>query len=278
MLGHDVPMTVANAAAAALRDRSGVERYDVALVLGSGWREVADALGAPHWEAPVTELPGFPAPTALGHGGTVRAVTRGGLSVLVLLGRVHLYEGHPAATVAHGVRTAMAAGCRTVILTNAAGGITPDLQVGEPVLLADQLNLTGRSPLTADDAGRGAVPRAAVPAGSSGLYDAGLRDLARAVDPTLREGVYAGLTGPHFETPAEIRMLARLGADLVGMSTTLEAIAVRAAGARLLGISLVSNLAAGVSPVPLSADDVIAAGRAALPRLAGLVTGLIDHL
>jgi purine-nucleoside phosphorylase len=252
-------------AAEALRARGGAP--DVAVVLGSGWAAAAEGLGAVEWEVPVAELPGFPVPTALGHGGTARVVRRGPLRVLVLLGRAHLYEGHPVATVTHGVRTAVAAGCRTVLLTNAAGGITPGRYVGEPVLVADHLDLTRRVGV-ADGSG---------PVGGS-PYAAELRELARAVDPELRDGVYAGLTGPHFETPAEIRMLRTLGADVVGMSTVHEAAAAHAAGARVLGIALVSNLAAGVSPEPLSAEEVMAAGRAALPRLAGLLTGVLDHL
>lgn len=266
-LPHDVDRDLATQAAQALCTRSGVSRFDVGVVLGSGWGEAADALGETRWQAPLADLPGFPAPTALGHAGTVRAVAHGPLRVLAFLGRVHLYEGHRPATVAHAVRTAAAAGCGIVVLTNAAGGITPGQGVGEPVLIADHLNLTGRSPL--------AGPRFV---DLTDLYDPGLRALAREVDPSLREGVYAGLVGPQFETPAEIRMLARLGADLVGMSTVLEAIAARAEGARVLGVSLVSNLAAGVSPVPLSAEDVLAAGRAALPRLGALLAGVLDRL
>jgi purine-nucleoside phosphorylase len=242
-----------------------VDRHDAAVVMGSGWAAAADALGTASWEEPVRRLPGFPAPTALGHGGTVRSLRRRELRVLVLLGRVHLYEGHPASVVTHGVRTAVAAGCRTVLLTNAAGGIRPGLTVGEAVLLADQLDLTARV----------GAPSPSVP-GSP--YAAALRDLARQVDPTLSDGVYAGLTGPHFETPAEIRALRLLGADLVGMSTVHEAAAAHAAGADVLGISLVSNLAAGVSPTPLSAEEVLDAGRAALPRLTALLSGLLDRL
>lgn len=250
-----------------LRERSGVDRFDAAIVLGSGWAGIADALGETVWEAPVGTLPGFAEPTALGHGGSVRAVRRGPRHALVLLGRVHLYEGHAPQEVVHGVRTAVAAGCRTVILTNAAGGIDPGMTIGEPVLIRDHLNLTGRSPL----AGAQFVDL-------TQAYDPALREVARSVDPGIREGVYAGLTGPHFETPAEIRMLSRIGADLVGMSTVLETIAARAAGARVLGVSLVSNLAAGVSPVPLSAEDVIAAGQAAVPRLTALLAGVLDRL
>ena len=250
-------------AAAELARRSGTDRHDVAVVLGSGWAAAADALGTASWEEPVVRLPGFPAPTALGHGGTVRSLRRGDLRVLVLLGRVHLYEGHTAATVTHGVRTAVAAGCRTVLLTNAAGGIRPGLTVGDPVLLADQLDLTAR---------------VGTPTAAGSPYAPALRDLARQVDPRLCEGVYAGLPGPHFETPAEIRALRLVGADLVGMSTVHEAAAAYAAGADVLGVSLVSNLAAGVSPTPLSADEVLAAGRAALPRLTALLAGVLDRL
>jgi purine-nucleoside phosphorylase len=250
-------------AAAELARRSGVDRHDVAVVLGSGWAAAADTLGRTAWEEPVVTLPGFPAPRALGHGGTVRSLERAGLRVLVLLGRVHLYEGYAPVTVTHGVRTAVAAGCRTVLLTNAAGGIRPGLAVGQPLLLADQLDLTAR---------------AGAPAPPGSPYPAALRGLAREVDPGLADGVYAGLPGPHFETPAEIRALRLLGADLVGMSTVHEARAAYAAGAAVLGVSLVSNLAAGVAPTPLSAEEVLAAGRAAQPRLAGLLGGVLDRL
>jgi purine-nucleoside phosphorylase len=253
-----------------LAERSGVARHDVAVVLGSGWAAVADALGPVRWEAPVADLPGFRPPTALGHGGSVRSATRGELRVLVLLGRVHLYEGHPVPVVTHGVRTAVAAGCRTVVLTNAAGAIRPGLTVGDPVLLADQLDLTARP-----GAPTGAVTgdtAAAAP------YSPALRDAARRIDPTMAEGVYAGLAGPHFETPAEIRALRTIGADLVGMSTVHEARAAHAAGAAVLGISLVSNLAAGVSPHPLSAQEVMTAAREAQPRLGALLGGVLDAL
>jgi len=245
-----------------------VPRHDVAVVLGSGWAAVADALGTAGWEAPLTRLPGFPAPTALGHGGTARSVTRGRLRVLVLLGRVHLYEGHSPATVVHGVRTAVGAGCGVIVLTNAAGGIRPEVPISTPVLIRDHLDLTRHVPGLGDG----------VPVRAAEVYSARLRAVARAVDPTLPDGVYAGLVGPHFETPAEIRMLRTLGADLVGMSTVLEAAAARAAGADVLGVSLVSNLAAGVSAVPLSAEDVLLAGRAAEQRLAALLAAILDRL
>ena len=206
----------------------------------------------------MAELPGFLAPTVAGHGGTIRSVPVGGRRALVLLGRTHLYEGHGPGPVAHGVRTAAAAGCSTVVLTNAAGGIRDGMRVGEPVLISDHLNLTGSSPL-----------HGARFTDLTDLYSSRLRALAREIDPSLSEGVYAGLPGPHFETPAEIRMLRGLGADLVGMSTVLEAIAARAEGVEVFGLSLVTNLAAGMSGAPLDHQEVLAAGQAAAERMGG---------
>jgi purine-nucleoside phosphorylase len=262
---------LADEAAEALATRTGVGRHDVAVVLGSGWRAGADRVGTPIAE--VTELPGFPPPSAVGHGAGVRSVDVDGTAVLLFLGRVHLYEGHEPAVVAHGVRTAAAAGCRTAILTNGAGSLRRDWPIGQPVLISDHINLTGRSPMT------GASP----PFGSrfvdlTDLYSPRLRALARTVDPDLPEGVYLGLHGPHFETPAEIRMAAAIGADLVGMSTVLEAIAARHAGMEVLGLSLNTNLAAGISPVPIDAADVIAAGDAAAARTGALLRGILEGL
>ncbi len=256
----------AEAAAAALAQATGVAAHDVAVVLGSGWRPAADVIGAPDREVPMADLPGFVAPAVAGHGGTVRSVAVGDRRVLVLLGRTHLYEGHGVDAVAHGVRTAAAAGCRTVVLTNAAGGVREGMAVGDPVVVADHLNLTGRSPL------RG--PRFT---DLTELYSPRLRTLAGRIDPTLTEGVYAGLPGPHFETPAEIRMLRGLGADLVGMSTVLEAIAARAEGVEVFGLSLVTNLAAGMSGAPLDHHEVLAAGAAAAERMGGLLRELVAH-
>jgi purine-nucleoside phosphorylase len=254
----------AAAAAAVLAQTTGVAAHDVAVVLGSGWRPAADLIGEPAHELAMADLPGFVAPTVAGHGGTVRSVPVGGRRVLVLLGRTHLYEGHGVAAVAHGVRTAAAAGCRTVVLTNAAGGIREGMSVGEPVLVADHLNLTGISPLLG--------PRFT---DLTDLYSPRLRARARAVDPSLTEGVYAGLPGPHFETPAEIRMLRGLGADLVGMSTVLEAIAARAAGVEVFALSLVTNLAAGMTGAPLDHQEVLAAGAAAAARMGTLLRDLV---
>lgn len=236
------------------------------MVLGSGWRPAADALGPDALDIPMAELPGFVAPSAAGHRGTVRSVSVGPRRVLVLLGRTHLYERHGEVAVAHATRTAAAAGCSVLMLTNAAGGIREGYRVGQPVLVSDHLNLTARSPLTGADF-----------VDLTDLYSPRLRRLARAIDPTLAEGVYAGLPGPHFETPAEIRMLRTLGADLVGMSTVLEAIAARAAGLEVLGLSLVTNLAAGLSGRPLDGGEVIEAGAAAAARMGELLRELVSR-
>jgi purine-nucleoside phosphorylase len=256
--------STAEAAAAALAEATGVAKHDVAVVLGSGWRPAADLIGAPETELAMAELPGFVPPSVAGHGGTIRSVPVGERRVLVLLGRTHRYEGHGTDAVVHGVRTVAAAGCATVVLTNAAGGIREGLRVGEPVLISDQLNLLAASPLVG--------PRFT---DLTDLYSPRLRALAREIDGTLTEGVYAGLPGPHFETPAEIRMLRALGADLVGMSTVLEAIEARANGLEVFGLSLVTNLAAGMTGAPLDHEEVLAAGRASAGRMGELLRDLI---
>jgi purine-nucleoside phosphorylase len=269
------PYAAARASAAQLAQLTGVPRHDVAVVLGSGWAPAADALGTAVAEVPLADLGGFPEPTVGGHSPTVRSLSVGGVRALVFLGRVHLYEGHPVATVVHGVRTAVAAGCRVVVLTNAAGGIRAGYQVGQPVLIADHLNLTGRSPLAGPPPPAGYGSRFT---DLTDLYAARLRALARQADPGLAEGVYAAMPGPHYETPAEIRMLATVGADLVGMSTVLEAIAARHMGAEVLAISLVSNLAAGLAPSGLDHAEVVAAGRAAAGRMGSLLAGLLPGI
>jgi purine-nucleoside phosphorylase len=253
-------------AAATLAERTGVDTHDVAVVLGSGWRPAADELGTPEFEVPVADLPGFLAPTVAGHGGTLRSLVVGDKRVLVLLGRTHLYEGRGVAPVVHGVRTAARAGCRTVILTNAAGCLRDGVAVGQPVLISDHLNLTATSPLV----GARFVDL-------TDLYSPRLLKLAQEIDQTLVEGVYAGLPGPHFETPAEIRMLRTMGADLVGMSTVLEAIAARAEGVEVFGLSLVTNLAAGVTGEPLNHEEVLEAGRQSATRMGVLLKSLVER-
>ncbi len=255
----------AEAAATALADATGVDRHDVALVMGSGWVPAAQRLGTPTADIEVASLPGFSAPTVAGHSGRMLSVPIGGKQALVLLGRTHLYEGRGVGPVVHGIRTAVAAGVRLIVLTNAAGGLRQGMSPGDAVLISDHLNLTALSPI----AGANFVDL-------TDLYSPRLRALARQIDPSLTEGVYAQLPGPHFETPAEIRMLRTLGADLVGMSTVLEAIAAREAGAaEVLGLSLVTNLAAGMTGEPLNHEEVLATGRASAVAMGDLLAELI---
>ncbi|MFI7450681.1 purine-nucleoside phosphorylase [Nonomuraea sp. NPDC049714] len=263
------PYTLAGEAAAALKAAAGLDTFDVALVMGSGWVPAADAIGQVVAEIPFTDLPGFRAPAVAGHGGKIRVVrTPAGRHALVLLGRSHLYEGRGVDSVVHGVRTAAAAGVRTVVLTNAAGGLRPETQeVGDPVLISDHINLTGANPIT----GTTFIDLTEV-------YSKRLRELAREVDPSLTEGVYVAFRGPTYETPAEIRMLRTLGGDLIGMSTVLEAIAAREAGLDVLGVSLVTNPAAGLSGEPLNHEEVLEVGRATATRMGVLLAKVVDRL
>ena len=261
------PAELARRAAQVISERTGVAEHDVAVVLGSGWAPAVGALGSPTIVLPQAELPGFAPPRALGHTGELMSVRIGEQRVLVLVGRVHAYEGHDLAHVVHPVRAACAAGARIVVLTNAAGGLRPDMQIGQPVLISDHHNLTARSPLIG-----------AQFVDLTDAYAPRLRELARETDPQLTEGVYAGLPGPHYETPAEIRMLRVLGADLVGMSTVHETIAARAAGAEVLGVSLVTNLAAGIAGHPLSHAEVLAAGAASAGRMGALLADVVARL
>jgi purine-nucleoside phosphorylase len=225
-----------------------------------------DVLGTATADLAVTELPGFLPPAVEGHAGRVRSLEVSGKRVLAFLGRTHLYEGRGVEPVAHGVRVAAAAGCRIVILTNACGGLRPGLSVGDPVLLRDHLNLTWRTPLV----GARFVDL-------TDVYAARLRALVREIDPSVAEGVYAQFPGPQYETPAEVRMAGILGADLVGMSTVLEAIAAHAEGCEVLGISLVTNLAAGLGD-PLDHEEVLAVGKASATRMGELLAKLIPKL
>lgn len=259
----------AQEAAAALRKATELDVFDVALVMGSGWVPAADAIGETLVELPVTDLPGFNPPAVAGHAGKVRVVrTPSGRHALIFLGRTHLYEGLGVEPVVHGVRTALAAGVRTVVLTNAAGGLRPETQaVGEPVLISDHINLTGANPLTG-----------ATFIDLTEVYSKRLRALAREVDSSLAEGVYVAFRGPTYETPAEIRMLRTLGGDMVGMSTVLEAIAAREGGAEVLGISLVTNPGAGLVGEPLNHEEVLEVGRATATRMGGLLAKVVDKL
>ncbi|WEH39987.1 purine-nucleoside phosphorylase [Streptomyces sp. NBC_01218] len=264
---QDDPHAVAADAAARLRELTGAETHDVVLVMGSGWGPAGDALGVPDAEFPVTHLPGFPPPAVEGHGGTVRSYLIGGKRVLVFLGRTHFYEGRGVAAVAHGVRTAVAAGCRTVVLTNGCGGLREGMRPGQPVLISDHINLTATSPII----GANFVDL-------TDLYSPRLRTLCQEIDPSLEEGVYVQFPGPHYETPAEIGMVRAMGGDLVGMSTVLEAIAAREAGAEVLGISLVTNLAAGLSGEPLNHEEVLQAGRDSAARMGDLLARVLRQI
>ncbi|WP_122263431.1 purine-nucleoside phosphorylase [Ornithinimicrobium cerasi] len=262
------PRQVAEAAAAVIAERTGAARHDVALVLGSGWKQAADRLGEADTEIENTDVPGFAAAAVEGHSGTLRSIPLAdGRRVLVYGTRTHYYEGRGVRAVVHAIRTAAAAGCSTVVLTNGCGGLRPEWAPGTPVLISDHINLTATSPL-----------EGATFVDLTDLYTPGLRALAREVDPTLDEGVYVQFPGPHYETPAEVRMAGILGGDLVGMSTTLEAIAAREAGLDVLGISLVTNPAAGISPTPLDHQEVLEAGQAAAGRCGALLARIVERL
>lgn len=268
------PFDAAEASARTLAEATGVARHDLAVVLGSGWKPAAEQMGELVAEVPMADLGGFPDASVQGHGSTVRSILNGERRILAFMGRVHLYEGHHPNVVAHGVRTAVRAGCGAVVLTNAAGGLRGDLSVGQPVLVADHVNLTGHTPLLGPNDDR-LGPRFP---DMSAAYTPRLRDLARSVDPDLAEGVYGGFLGPTYETPAEVAMARTLGADLVGMSTVLEAIAATHAGAELLAISLVTNLAAGLSDEALAHDDVLAVAATSAERMGALVADIVGRI
>ncbi|MDY0004781.1 MAG: purine-nucleoside phosphorylase [Polyangia bacterium] len=264
-------------AASLIRDRLGKRRPGVGLILGSGLGSFAsrldDALAIPY-----AEIPGFPVSTVAGHAGRLVAGTVGGSECLVMQGRVHYYEGHDLDLVVLPARVLVSLGCKVLVVTNAAGGIRRDLAPGDLVLLVDHLNLMGANPL------RGPNPDFLGPRfpDMSTAYDPELRKLARRVarasDVDLKTGVYAALQGPTYETPAEIRMLAALGADLVGMSTVPEVIAAHHMGARVLGMSCVTNLAAGISPTKLSHEEVAETASRVEKTFVGFVSALVPEL
>lgn len=245
-------------------------------MLGSGLGRLADSVAAPV-RVPYRDIPGFPGVSVAGHAGLLVGGRIEGVPVLVQSGRFHLYEGHGAETAALPIRVFAALGIQRLILTNAAGGLRATFRIPTLMLLADHINLMWRNPLIGAVAeGEDRFPDMSEP------YDRDLRDLARTValreGIPLEEGVYAGLLGPSYETPAEIRMLARLGADAVGMSTVPETVAARARGMRVLGISSITNLAAGLSAAPLSHADVMQAGEQLSGQLERLVRGVVASL
>ncbi|MBF4458475.1 MULTISPECIES: purine-nucleoside phosphorylase [unclassified Pseudoclavibacter] len=261
------PFEFAQAAAAVIAEKTGVERHDIALTLGSGWGQTAELLGETIATIPADEVPGFAKSDIPGHSGTLRSIRlANGKHALVIAARTHYYEGKGVRRVVHSVRTAAAAGASVMILTNGAGGVRPEWGPGTPVLISDHINLTADSPL-----------EGATFIDLTDLYSARLRELALTVRD-LDEGVYVQFRGPHYETPAEVRMARTIGGDIVGMSTALEAIAAREAGMEVLGMSLITNPAAGVSPNPLSHTEVLEAGKAAEADLAELLSQIVVKL
>jgi len=247
--------------------------WRAAVVLGSGLGPLAGELIDAE-PIPYSAIQGMPTSSVAGHSGSLYAGGVEGTPTLIFSGRVHLYEGHDPAAVTYAVRAAIGAGCDVIVLVNAAGAIDPNLQVGAPCLISDHLNLTGRTPLLGpndDSIGPRFLDQTEV-------YDSRIRALARELDPDLPEGVYAGLLGPTYETPAEVRMLRTLGADMVGMSTVMEAIAARYLGARVGGISVISNPAAGLTEKPPSHEEVLRAAEQARPRLVKLLRGVLSRL
>src|SRR6478752_9308939 len=262
------PFEVAREAAAQLAEKTGVERHDIALTLGSGWGKAADLIGETVATVPATEIVGFSKPALEGHVGTLRSIRLpNGKHALVIGARTHYYEGHGVRRVVHSVRTAAAAGATTMVLTNGAGGIKDHWKPGTPVLIADHINLTARSPL-----------EGATFVDLTDLYSARLRAIAHTIDPTLDEGVYCQFRGPHYETPAEVQMAKVIGGHIVGMSTALEAIAARQAGMEVLGMSLITNLAAGIQKTPLSHAEVIEAGQNAEAVISALLARIANAL
>jgi purine-nucleoside phosphorylase len=245
-----------------------VARHDVALTLGSGWAKAADLIGETTAEIPATEITGFSASAVVGHTGSIRSIALpSGKNALVIGARTHYYEGHGVRRVVHSVRTAAATGARTMILTNGAGGIKETWTPGSPVLISDHINLTADSPL-----------EGATFIDLTDLYSARLRELAKGIDPTLDEGVYTQFRGPHYETPAEVQMAKAMGGHIVGMSTALEAIAAREAGMEVLGMSLITNLAAGIQKTPLSHQEVLQAGKDAEAAISQLLARIVAAL
>jgi len=260
--------TEANLAAEQLRQNLEVSEVNLAVVLGSGWGGAGDLLGTKVRSVPAREIRGFTTSGIPGHSGTLALADLGKeKKVLLISARTHVYEGRGTPAVVHAVRTAAACGATTMILTNGAGGIKETWAAGQPVLISDHINLTATSPVE----GANFVDL-------TDLYSKRLREIAQTIDPTLDEGVYVQFRGPHYETPAEVQMAKAMGGDIVGMSTALEAIAAREAGMEVLGLSLITNLAAGISPHPLSHQEVIDAGKSAEPVIGKLLADIVHAL
>jgi purine-nucleoside phosphorylase len=268
--------TTARATARVIRDRIGTAEPAAAIILGSGLGRLTDRI-AERVVVRYEDVPGFPPPTVAGHSGAIVAGTLGGRPVVALSGRFHMYEGHDAALAGFPARVLHELGARTLVVTNAAGGLRPTFRPGDIMLIRDHINLMFRNPLTGQvENGEERFPDMSDP------YDPALKDLAREVAAAqslpLAEGVYCGLLGPTYETPAETRMLGLLGADAVGMSTVPEVIVARARGMRVLGLSCITNLACGISTTPITHAEVLETTLVAGERMSALVTGVVSRL
>lgn len=262
------PFDVARDAADQIAEKTGVERHDIALTLGSGWAKAADLMGETTATIPATEIVGFSKPALEGHVGSLRSVLLpSGKRALVIGARTHYYENHGVRSVVHSVRTAAAAGAQVMILTNGAGGIRESWSPGTPVLISDHINLTADSPL-----------EGATFVDLTDLYSSRIRGIAKSIDSSLDEGVYCQFRGPNYETPAEVQMAKSFGGHIVGMSTALEAIAARQSGMEVFGMSLITNMAAGIQKTPLSHEEVIDAGKTAEPVISALLAKIVAAL
>jgi len=259
---------LAEEAAEIIAGRTGAASHDVAIILGSGWRPTADVIGAAEEEEMrLADLPGFAPPAVEGHGGTLRSLALADRRVMMFLGRTHYYEWRDIDAVVHNVHVAHASGCRALVLTNSCGGIRAGLVPPQPVLISDYVNPSGLTPLRGGDF-----------VDMTDAFSPRLRALAQQVDQTLEEGVYGLHRGPQYETPAEIRMMRAMGADLAGMSTVPECIQARAYGMEVLGISLVTNVAAGLAGATLDHQEVIRKGAEAATRVGELIRELVRSM
>ena len=264
---NDASLAAASAAQF-IGDATGVQEHQVALTLGSGWARAADLIGETVADIPADQVPGFASSRVPGHIGKIRSIRmENGKFALVIGARTHFYEGKGVRAVVQSVRTAAACGAQVMVLTNGAGGIKDHWAPGTPILISDHINLTGTSPLEGPTF-----------IDLTDLYSCRLRTIARGIDASLEEGVYVQFPGPHYETPAEVQMAKTMGGHIVGMSTALEAIAAREAGMEVLGLSLITNLAAGISPEPLNHKEVIHAGSVAEPIISALLARIVTAL
>ena len=270
--GRD-PLALSLQAASVLAAETGVDHHQIAVVLGTGLDDALLALGEVRGTCGYARLPGLAAPTARSHYGEAASVLVEDHHVLVFRGRLHLYEGRSVAETVQPVRIAVAAGCHTVVLTNSSGSLDPAIGSGSIVAISDHINITGESPLIGLPLdGTGPTPFV----DQTAVWSPRLRRLVRQLEPSVGEGVYAQVLGPQFETPAEIRMLRSMGADLVGMSTALEALAAAHVGAEVLGLSLVSNLAAGLAD-RVTVEDIRQAGTTGAPDVGRVLRALLEH-